>query len=213
MNVLPPRQTALLEYLVRHQAEHGYAPTMSEMSNALGLSTINAAYELLNKLEAKGCIERTPGASRTIRVLTAPFPRLNQLPLIGRIAAGLPITAAENVVEYLDVSPDLFRPRADVLFRVQGHSMINAGIFDNDIVGVHLQDDAPNGSIVGAVVIDPVTEDPLLTLKTYRRNRDTITLLSENDDQKQYPPMVFNRRKDSIQVFGIHSGLIRTGKP
>lgn len=185
-------------------------PTIRELADALGVASQNAVVDLLAKLEAKGVIEREANRSRSIRVLPQySVEHGRQLPLIGRIAAGLPITAGEHVAEILDLSPSLFDPPANLLFRVQGESMLNAGIRPNDLVGVHLQDEVRSGQIVAAVITDPRTDDPELTLKRLRRKGSIVTLLSENDDQSRYPPLVFDTRRDAIQLVGVYCGLVR----
>lgn len=207
--LLPPRQAALLNLLNRYRAE-SHVPTIRELADALGVASQNAVVDLLAKLEAKGVIEREANRSRSIRVLPQySVEHGRQLPLIGRIAAGLPITAGEHVAEILDLSPSLFDPPANLLFRVQGESMLNAGIRPNDLVGVHLQDEVRSGQIVAAVITDPRTDDPELTLKRLRRKGSIVTLLSENDDQSRYPPLVFDTRRDAIQLVGVYCGLVR----
>jgi len=211
---LPPRQAALLEFLIRHQDRHGYAPSLAEMREGLGLSSINAVAELVAKLEARGRIRREPGARRAIQILTgAGHPKAHQLPLLGRIAAGAPITSGEHIAEYVDIHPAVFRPRADLLFRVKGHSMVNLGVRDGDLIGVHLQPEVTSGQVVAAVINHPRTGDPELTLKTYRRRGNAITLLSENDDQVRYPPLVFDLREQEIQIVGLYCGLLRGAVP
>ena len=131
------------------------------------------------------------------------------MPLIGRIAAGVPITTGEHIAEIIPVDAALFTPRADLLVRVMGRSMINAGILDGDLAGVHRQADARNGQIVAAVITHPVTDNLELTLKTFHRKGPIITLRSENDDQQTYAPMVFDTRRDSIEIVGLYAGLLR----
>lgn len=210
MQDLPPRQAELLAFLVRYQDEHGYPPSTAEMQAELGLKSPNAITELVSKLERRGAISRQPGAWRAIRILDrGEQPRLKQLPLLGRIAAGAPITSGEHVAEYIDVDPALFDPRANLLFRVRGQSMINAGVQDGDLIGVHLQDEISTGQIVAAVIIHPKTGDAELTLKRYRRRGQVVTLISENDDQERYPPLVYDLRKDQLQIVGLYCGLVR----
>ena len=180
------------------------------MQAELGLKSPNAITELVSKLERRGAISRQPGAWRAIRILDrGEQPRLKQLPLLGRIAAGAPITSGEHVAEYIDVDPALFDPRANLLFRVRGQSMINAGVQDGDLIGVHLQDEISTGQIVAAVIIHPKTGDAELTLKRYRRRGQVVTLISENDDQERYPPLVYDLRKDQLQIVGLYCGLVR----
>lgn len=211
MDQLTDRQARLFAYLCDHQAKLGLAPSIPDICAHFGYASPRAAAKLLEKLSEKGFIAREPGARRAIRILERPaFDPGRQLPLIGRIGAGMPITSGEHVAEYLDVASHVFRPRADLLFRVRGESMVNAGIHDGDIVGVH-QQEISNGQIVAAVVIDPVTDDPQLTLKRFHRRGTTIRLLSENDDQVRYAPLVFDTRQDAVQIVGLFCGLIRTG--
>ena len=213
MQDLPPRQAELLTFLIRYQDQHGHAPSTAEMQAALGVKSPGTVADLVAKLEAQGAITRQPGTWRAIRIANrGGRPRPNQLPLLGRIAAGAPITSGEHVAEYVDVDPALFDPRANLLFRVRGHSMINAGVRDGDLIGVHFQGEVSSGQIVAVVVVHPKTGDPEMTLKTYRRRGQIVTLISENDDQDRYPPLVYDLRKDELQVVGLYCGLVR-GKP
>lgn len=210
MDALTTRQSSAVAFLREGQERDGVTPSITELCDHLGYSSKASAAKLLDKLEAKGAISRQPGARRAIRVLAPTGPRLNQLPLMGRIAAGRPLTSGEHIAEHIDVSPLLFNPPANLLFRVDGESMINAGIRPGDLIGVHLQEAFRNRQVVAALIIDPKTDDPELTLKTYRRQGNVITLLSENDDQERYPPMRFVVGKDQIQIIGLYCGLVRT---
>lgn len=221
IDVLPPRQSALLAYLHRHRREHGVVPSLAEMADHFGYRSQNAVVDLLSKLEAKGAIEREPGTRRSLRLLwddpteTAlgkPRPP-HRIPLLGRIAAGIPITAGSDAAgmaeDFIDIDPALFDPPPNVFWRVQGESMIRLGILPNDLVGAALRSEFRNGQIVAAVITDPRTGDPELTLKRYQKRGHTITLTAENDDQDTYRPLVFDTRKDAIQIIGVYSGLIR----
>ncbi len=210
MDALTTRQSSAVAFLRAGQDRDGVTPSITELCDHLGYSSKASAAKLLDQLEAKGAIARQPGTRRAIRILAPAGPRPNQLPLMGRIAGGRPLTAGEHVAEYIDVSPSLFHPAANLLFKVDGESMINAGIRPDDLVGVHLQEEFRNGQIVVAVVIHPKTDDPELTLKTYRRQGKVISLLSENDDQERFPPMRFELGKDPIQIIGLYCGLVRT---
>lgn len=208
MDDLPPRQAAALDFLHDYQAREGGSPTIYEIAKHFGFSPANAV-KLLDKLAARGAISRQPGSRRSIRLASREATKSRRVPLIGRIAAGMPVTSGEHVAEYVDLSPTLFNPHADLLFRVSGESMINSGIRDGDLVGIHLQETALNGQIVAAVITHPKTDDPELTLKTLRRNGGAIALISENDDQQQYAPMTFTSGIDAIQLIGIYCGLVR----
>lgn len=210
---LPPRQAAALRFIRRYHAENGGMPTVRELMQGLGLSAPHSAAELIDKLVQRGVLYKLPGVSRGLRIsegwAEAERPARFQLPLIGRIAAGKPITASEHVEELLTVDPGLFRPRADWLFRVHGWSMRNLGVFDGDLVGVHEDPDPPSGSVVAAVVPDHGTTDVQLTLKRYQRRAGKVVLLSENDDQAEYPPQVYDAANGDVHIVGRYVGLLR----
>lgn len=202
---LPPRQAAALQAIERHFERHTAMPTVRELAQALGCS-VRAAAELIEKLVQRGALHKVPGVSRGLRLSTPPAPRL-RLPLVGRIAAGRPILATDQVEDRLEVDPGLFRPRPDWLFRVEGWSMRNLGVLPGDLVGVREDPDPSPGAVVAALVPDPHTGDRLLTLKRYRRRGGQVVLLSEHDDQVQYAPQVY--APDAVQLIGVYAGLIR----
>lgn len=181
-------------------------PSQTEIAVHFGVSQQTIGQHL-EALETKGAITLEVGTARGIRLLLPP-PSARTLPLIGRIAAGAPITAGEHVEELIDVNPDVFRPRADYLFRVAGSSMINAGVLDSDLVAVHEDPDPPTGGIVAAAVPDPKTTELTLTLKRYKRQRGKIVLISENDDQDTYPPQIYGA-DSGIRIVGRYAGLLR----
>lgn len=207
---LTHRQAALLAFLGEHQAAHGVMPSNAEICEHFDFASPTAAAKLLDRLEEKGHIERQRGAHRSIR-LTGPARTFTTrgLPLIGRIAAGAPITAGEHIAEIIPIDPSLFSPKADLLVRVTGESMIEAGIRNGDLAGVHLQSEARNGQIVAAVITHPQTDDPELTLKVFHKKGTVITLASRNPDQVTYAPMVFDTRRDAIELIGLYVGLLR----
>jgi repressor LexA len=195
-------------------------PTRQDIAEEFGFGSPSAAESHLRAIEAKGYIQIVRGSSRGIRLLESSTRALAfqfELPLIGRIAAGTPITAAENVEERVTVDPDLFRPRADFLHRVSGHSMQEAGILDGDLVAIHAQDDADNGTIVAAVIAEKRTGDDTITLKRYFRRGNRITLKSENSDPRYKPIEVDLAEVDAdaqdrppFRIAGIFAGLVRT---
>ena len=212
------RQQQILDYLREYQEAHGIAPSIPDICTHFGFASPRAAAKLLEKLEEHGAIHRNPGARRSIRILW-PDPKhasrrreAHRLPLLGRIAASTPITAGSDAVEnaeMIDIDPALFETPPDLLWQVEGHSMINLGILPGDIVGTTFRSEFRNRQIVAAVVIDEKTDDPTLTLKRYEKKGSIITLTSENDDQITYMPMVFDTRRDPIQIVGIYSGIVR----
>ena len=125
------------------------------------------------------------------------------LPLIGSVAAGSPILAVENVQARYALDASLFKPRADFLLRVRGLSMINAGIFDGDLLAVHRSSEARNGQIVVARLEEDVT------VKRYRRHGNVVELIAENPD---YAPIVVDTRRQALEIEGIAVGLIRGGE-
>ncbi|MDX1610715.1 MAG: transcriptional repressor LexA, partial [Halofilum sp. (in: g-proteobacteria)] len=165
---LTPRQQEILELIRDHLEEHGHPPTRAEIARRLGFRSANAAESHLRALERKGALELTRGASRGIRLL-GDFD--GGVPLVGRVAAGSPILAAENVEGRYRLAADLFHPRADYLLRVHGESMRDAGILDGDLLAVHRAAEADNGRIVVARLDDEVT------VKRFRRHGHTVELL------------------------------------
>lgn len=212
------RQQAVLAFIRKHQRVAGMPPTRADIAHEFGFNP-NAAQGHLKALEAKGLIELVPGSSRNIRLLddddTESALGKFMLPLVGRIAAGSPITAEENVEEQLVVDPRLFHPRADFLHRVSGHSMKDAGILDGDIVAIHQQPVADNGQIIAAALLVARTGDELITLKRYARRGNKIVLKAENS-APGYAPIEIDladaQEEDDraqFRVAGIFAGLIR----
>ena len=197
---LTARQQQILDLIKRHIEESGYPPTRAEIASELGFKSPNAAEEHLRALARKGVIEMTSGASRGIRLVEEAPPGL---PLVGRVAAGEPVLAIENIEAYLDVAANLFYPQADYLLRVQGMSMKNIGIMDGDILAVHKSETADNGQVVVARIDDEVT------VKRFRKSRKRyeIILEPENEDLE---PIHVDLREKSFAIEGLGVGVIRT---
>lgn len=198
MNTLTARQAEVLDVIKAHLADTGYPPTRKDIAREFGFKSPNAAEEHLRALARKGAIEMIPGTSRGIRLTQA-----DGLPLVGRVAAGAPILAAEHVEERLAVPPGLFYPSADFLLRVQGDSMMDAGILDGDLLAVHDTPTARNGDIVVARIDDEVTVKRLR-----RKSRSKLLLLPENPD---YEPIEVNARSGEFAIEGVSVGIIRRG--
>lgn len=205
---LSPRQQQIVAFLAEESAAGRRPPTQVELAARFDF-THQAARHHLNALASKGVIEFDRNTARGLRVLNAAVRQSTaSLPLIGRIAAGSPITAAENVEEMIEVGPSAFHPRANCLFRVAGLSMIRIGVLPGDLAAVHYDPDPPTGGIVAAVVPDSRTDDLLWTLKRYKRQRGNVVLLSENDDQETYVPQVYGP-DSGLQIVGRYAGLVR----
>ena len=194
---LTERQAEILELIRNHMAEAGHPPTRAEIAQQLGFKSVNAADAHLRALERKGAIELVPGASRGIRLTDT------GLPLVGRVAAGFPILAEENIESRYPVEAVLFQPRADYLLRVQGMSMQGAGILHGDLLAVHRTPNADNGQIVVARLENEVT------VKRFQRRGQHVRLLPENPE---FEPIEVDLRHESLVIEGISVGLIRTSK-
>lgn len=197
---LTPRQQQILDLIKQHIDDTGYPPTRAEIATELGFKSPNAAEEHLRALARKGVIEMISGTSRGIRLLEEEPPGL---PLIGRVAAGEPILAIENVEDYLEVAANMFYPQADYLLRVHGMSMKNVGIMDGDLLAVHKANTAKNGQIVVARIEDEVTVKRLK--KTRKRNE--ILLLPENEELE---PILVDLKEQDFSIEGLGVGVIRT---
>jgi repressor LexA len=207
MEPLTERQAEILR-LVRQLTEvSGYPPTRAEIAERMGFRSVNAAEQHLRALEKKGAIEISSGASRGIRVRDGRggnrAGKLLELPVVGRVAAGAPILAEENVEARYQMDPNLFTPRADYLLRVRGMSMRDAGILEGDLLAVHRTEEARSGQIVVARLGDEVT------VKRLRRRGHAVQLEAENPE---FAPIEVDLRRDALTIEGIAVGVIRNGK-
>tara|TARA_R110001583_G_scaffold24026_2_gene88059 strand:+ start:4811 stop:5419 length:609 start_codon:yes stop_codon:yes gene_type:complete len=198
---LTSRQTEVLDCIRNYIESTGYPPTRAEIAKELGFRSANAAEEHLKALARKGAIEMVPGTSRGIRI-----PELETsepgIPIIGRVAAGFPILAQENIDERCTIAPDFFSPQADYFLRVQGLSMIDAGIFDGDLLAVHQTREARNGQIIVARIGDEVT------VKRFQKNGSIVQLIAENRD---FDPIEVDLRRQELTIEGLAVGVLRKG--
>jgi repressor LexA len=195
---LTPRQQEILDFIRNTLEVLGAPPTRAEIASAFGFASHNAAEEHLKALAKKGVIVLEPASARGIRLVE----QLG-LPLVGIVAAGSPILAVENIQGRYALDATLFKPRADYLLRVRGSSMINAGIFEGDLLAVHRCDEARNGQIVVARVDEDVT------VKRFRQHGDIVELLAENPD---FEPIIVDTRRQALAIEGVAVGLIRGGE-
>jgi repressor LexA len=194
---LTPRQAEILKLIEDHMESSGFPPTRTEICRAMGFRSPNAAEEHLRALARKGAIEMQPGLARGIRLKHG-----SGMPVVGRVAAGSPILATEHIESRYSIDPALFAPRADYLLKVRGLSMRDAGILDGDLLAVHRTSECRTGQIVVARIQDEVT------VKRFRRNRNTVELLPENPD---FQPIVVDLNQDTLTIEGIAVGVIRNG--
>lgn len=189
---LGKRQLAIYDFIRTYSTEHGYPPSVREIGAAVGLASPSTVHMHLKVLEEHGLIRRDSKKPRTIEVVDkqassadeqVPQASVSQdvdrnlisLPLVGRVAAGTPILAEQNVEETLTLPTSIVGDASSFILRVRGESMINAGIFDGDYIVVKEQHDAHNGEIVVALIDDSAT------VKTFYRERDRVRLQPEND--------------------------------
>ena len=180
---LHQRQQRILEFIVDAVKAQGYPPTVREIGAAVGLCSPASVQGHLRALEAMGYIKRGSSKRRALEVVRsgesagrpARISAVSSVPLVGRVAAGLPLLAEENIEESLDIPRFLGEEGACFALRVAGTSMINAGILDGDIVVVRQQESADDGDIVVALLEDEAT------LKRFFREADQIRLQPEND--------------------------------
>ncbi|WP_196854883.1 MULTISPECIES: transcriptional repressor LexA [unclassified Janthinobacterium] len=210
---LTARQEQILNLIKDAIENTGFPPTRAEIANELGFKSANAAEEHLQALARKGAIEISPGTSRGIRLIGAAASAvaealsskvqaalLMSLPLIGRVAAGSPILAQENLEASYNVDPALFSAKPDFLLKVRGWSMRDAGIMDGDLLAVKKVDSAKNGQIVVARIGDEVT------VKRYKKTGSVIELLPENPDFK----VITVSPEDEFALEGLAVGLMRS---
>jgi repressor LexA len=203
---LTARQRQILDWIRGYLETAGMPPTRAEIANGLGFSTPSSAEDHLQALARKGVIEIVPGTSRGLRLVDMPgVPIQGALPLVGRVAAGQPILAVENIESQYRIDPALFSPRADYLLRVHGESMRDAGILDRDLLAVHRTAEARNGQIVVAR-IGGASGDEVTVKRLRRRGRD-IVLLPEN---AAFTPIVVDPRTTPFAIEGVGVGLVRS---
>ena len=219
---LTDTQRDILALIAERIEAEGVPPSQTEIARAFGFSSVRAAQYHLEALEGAGAIERVPGRARGIRVLVQ-VPRAQagldlstsvdaaaasaagqalRLPVLGQVAAGLPIGADIGSEQMVLMDRALFSPAPDYLLKVKGDSMIDEGIFDGDLIGVHRTRDARSGQIVVARV------DDAITVKLLKIGRDRIRLLPRNPD---YAPIEVQPDQD-FAIEGLYCGLVRPSR-
>ncbi len=182
MSVLYPdlskRQELILEFIKQEIREKGYPPSVREIGDAVGLMSSSTVHGHLQTLEDKGYIRRDPTKPRAIEVLDSSSSygqkKMVHVPIVGRVTAGQPILAVENVEDTFPLPADFVRYESVFMLKVQGESMIEAGIFDGDYILVNQQNSARNGEIVVALIGEEAT------VKRFFKERNLIRLQPEN---------------------------------
>ena len=202
MSDLTPRQTEILRLIQHCIAETGMPPTRAEIARELGFRSANAAEEHLRALARKGVIALVPGTSRGIQLKDTMREQFG-LPLIGRVAAGRPILAEENIEAHYKIDPAIFQPRPHYLLKVVGMSMKDVGILDGDLVAVHRTPDVRSRQIVVARLENEVT------VKRYRQEGSVVWLMPEND---AFEPIRVDLKEEPLLIEGIVVGVVRQGR-
>jgi repressor LexA len=197
---LTKRQQEIFDFIRRYSAKHGYPPTVRDIGKAIGLTSSSTVHAHLANLEKIGMIRRDPTKPRALELLVEGAKKVvspsGGLPVVGRVAAGSPILAEENIEDYVEVPPIAGGDSGEYVLKISGDSMKDAGILDGDHVVVRPQDTARNGEIVVALMGEEAT------VKRYFHEADHIRLQPEND---AHEPI----RTRDVQVLGSVVGVCR----
>lgn len=200
------RQQEILDYIAATVEGRGYPPSVREIGEAVGLSSPSTVHSHLSALVKSGRLRRDPSKPRAIEVVTDEQPSagiarggIREVPLVGRIAAGSPILAEQDIEEVYPLPTSLVGKEPVFMLEVKGDSMIDAGILDGDLVVVRRQQDADNGDIVAALI-----DGEEATVKRLRKGDGRVTLIAENPE---YAPMVFT---DGVEILGRVVSVLRS---
>ena len=203
---LTKRQQEIFDFIKQHSAKHGYPPTVRDIGKAIGLTSSSTVHAHLSNLEKVGLLRRDPSKPRAIELLVDTAKRAKSgiataagagLPVVGRVAAGEPLLAEENIEEYVTVPPLAGGDEGEFLLTIAGDSMVGAGIHDGDHVVVRAQDTARDGEIVVALVGDAEA-----TVKRFFKEADHVRLQPENEAME---PII----SSEVAVLGKVVGVLR----
>lgn len=201
-NILSAKQQEILEYLKECILKKGYPPAVREICEAVHLKSTSSVHAHLETLEEKGFIRKDPTKPRAIEILDDTFNlsrrELVNVPIIGTVTCGEPIIAEERIDGYFPIPPEYLGTKETFMLKVKGDSMINAGIFDGDLVLVEQANTARNSEIVVALIDDSAT------VKTFYKENGYYRLQPENDTME---PIIV---KDNLSILGKVIGLFRT---
>jgi len=199
------RQKQILDFILETVQRRGYPPSVREIGEAVGLSSPSTVHSHLSALVESGHLRRDASKPRAIEVMDAGDDGelrrapVRDVPLVGRIAAGSPILAEEDIEEIFPLPTELVGKEPVFMLRVQGDSMIDAGIFDGDLVVIRRQPDALNGELVAALI-----EGEEATVKRFKREGDRVLLIAENP---AYEPIVLTQ---GVEIIGKVVAVLRT---
>jgi repressor LexA len=213
---LTARQRSIVQVIEDSIQRHGYAPTLREIGEAVGLASTSSVSHQLSRLEQKGCLSRGAGRPRTAVVLPVADPamepdadhasgdiggqRVARVPLVGRIAAGGPILADESIEDIIPLPRQLVGEGNLIMLRVVGDSMINAAIADGDLVVVRRESDVENGDIVAATFDSDTSADREATVKTFKKSDGHVWLIPHNP---AYVPILGDEAKILGKVVAV----------
>ena len=209
MDQLKPREQKIYDFMKKETMKKGYPPTVREICTALDIKSTSTVHKDIARLESKGYLKKDPAKPRAIMFVDRSFDQyvanvdlsreeVLDIPVVGQIAAGTPITAEENISGYFPI-PAAYAKGENFMLTVRGDSMINAGIFDGDKILVRVTGEASNGEIVVAMIQGFESE---ATVKTYYKEGNQIRLQPEND---AFTPIIVNE----VQILGIVKGVFR----
>lgn len=190
---LTEQQFKIFDVIKGHVNDYGYPPTRAEIAKIMGFKSVNAAESHIKALVKKGVLLKVPDSSRGLKLVE----EYSGIPIVGRVAAGSPISAVENIEKYIPTNP--ISSPVDFFLRVKGDSMKDIGIIENDLVGVKKASTAENGSVVVARLEEEVT------LKRFVQENGKIKLIAEN---KNYDDILIDQNS-GFSLEGIAVGVVR----
>jgi repressor LexA len=194
------KQSEIYDFLKNYTENKGYPPSVREICEAVSLRSTSTVHGHLKRLEKKGMIKRDPSKPRALEIaeLSTPKKEMINIPIIGKITAGLPILATENIEDTFPIPLDYIKHDKELfMLRVSGKSMINVGINDNDLAIIESSNHAINGDIVVALIDDSAT------IKRFYKEKDHVRLQPENDSME---PIIV----DDCQILGKLVGIFRS---
>jgi len=196
------KQTEIYEFLKTYTENKGYPPSVREIGEAVALKSTSTVHGHLKRLEKKGMIKRNPSKPRALEIaeLSTPKQEMINIPIVGKITAGLPILATENIEDTFPLPIDFIKHDRELfMLRVSGESMVNVGVRNNDLAIIESASDAINGDIVIALIDDSAT------IKRFFKEKDHIRLQPENDAME---PILVN----DCKILGKLVGIFRSYK-
>jgi len=201
LNDLTARQRQVLDFITLYINDHSFPPTIREIQSHFGLKSTKGVKDHIDRLVDKGFLRRTDGAARALEVVSSGrIPPVTGVPLVGSVAAGLPLLAEQNILEYLPVSKKTARSDGMFMLRVKGDSMTGAAILEGDLVLVRPQPFVEQGEIAVVLLDDEAT------VKRFYRRGNSIELHAENPS---YAPIICNNDGSDVRVLGKVTAVFR----